>query len=77
MSFWLEILMSVMTSTGETSPPDVKIQIRRPSENVWRDFSQVSGNTESVQNGIELASSALPDASVRAIGPDGRMVDFR
>jgi len=77
MGFWLEILKSVSTSIGEASQPDVKVQIRQPNGNVWRDFSYVSGNTESVENGIELAASAHPDADVRAIDKEGGMVDFR
>lgn len=77
MGLWLEILKSVSTSIGEASQPDVKIQIRQPNENVWRDLSHVSSNPETVQNGIELAASAYPDADVRAIDMEGGMVDFR
>lgn len=76
MGFWLEILKSVSTYIGEASQPDVKIQIRQPNETIWRDFSYVSGNAESVQTGIELAASAYPDADVRAIDGHGGMRDF-
>lgn len=77
MGFWLELLRTGATSIGSSGSSDVKIQIRRPNENIWRDFSYVSGNPESVQNGIELAAFAYPAADVRAIDERGSMVDFR
>lgn len=77
MGFWLEILKSVADSVGADSSSDAKVQIRQPSDGIWRDFSYVSGNVDSLQSGIDLASSAFPDASVRVVDADGRVVDFR
>lgn len=76
MGFWLELLKAVATSIGSSGSSDVKIQIRQPDDGLWRDFSYVSGNPESVQNGMELAAFAYPVADVRAIDERGSMVDF-
>lgn len=76
MGFWLEVLEEVAASIGAAKSSDVKIQIRQPSDGFWRDFSFVSRNTESVQNGIQLAASSYPAADVRAIDKHGEMVDF-
>lgn len=77
MWFWLEVLKVAASSIGTANSSDVKIQIRQPNDGLWRDFSSVSSNTESVLNGIQLAASAYPDVDVRAIDKEGGMVDFR
>jgi hypothetical protein len=75
MTFWSFIglmLQSVVVSPAT----DAKIQIRRPGDRIWRDQSFVSNNPDSVRNGLMSASSANPDADVRAVDRHGRMVDF-
>lgn len=76
MSFWLGLFRTLAASTGPSASSDVKIQIRSQGDFVWRDFGYVSGNAESVQNGVQLAASANPGADVRAIDQRGSIVDF-
>lgn len=77
MEFWLEVLKAAATSIGAVDSSEVKIQIRRPNDGLWRDFSSVSSNNESVLNGVQLAASAYLDADVRAIDKEGRILDFK
>lgn len=76
MGFWFEVLSAAASSIDGSTSSDVKIQIRHPNNRLWQDFSYVSSNPESVQNGIQLAASAYPDADVRAIDEHGGMRDF-
>ena len=76
MGFWIEVLRAAARTLEAAATSDVKVQIRRSGENVWRDFSYVGSNDESVQNGLALASSAHPDADVRALTKSGTIVDF-
>ena len=56
---------------------DVKIQVRKPDELIWRDHSFVSDNPDAVQNGLYAASLSADGGPVRAVGRSGRTVDFR
>lgn len=78
MGFWTEIFKSALNVTlrSTEASDDVKIQVRNPGEIIWRDFTFVASNAESVQNGLNVASSAYPNADVRALDSRGRMVDF-
>lgn len=76
MPFWQVLLRSVAESFS-TASSDVKIQIRQPIDGIWRDFSYVSGNVDSIRGGIDVASSAFPGAFVRAVNAKGRVIDFQ
>jgi hypothetical protein len=70
------ILWSILQSVAAGPATDAKIQIRRPGDRIWRDQSWVSNNPDSVRNGLLCASSANPDADVRAVDRHGGMLDF-
>jgi hypothetical protein len=76
MTFWSFIGL-MLQSVAVSPATDAKIQIRRPGDRIWRDQSWVSNNPDSVRNGLLTASSATPDADVRAVDRHGRMLDFQ
>jgi hypothetical protein len=76
MTFW-SIIRLILQSVAASSATDAKIQIRRPGDHIWRDQSWVSNNPDSIRNGLMTASSATPDADVRAVDQHGRMLDFQ
>jgi hypothetical protein len=59
------------------SGSDVKIQVRRSGETIWRDHSFVSDNPDAIQNGAHAASLSIDSVGVRAVDRSGRMDDFR
>jgi hypothetical protein len=62
---------------ADRSQPDVKIQFRRSNDIGWQDHGCIRGNRESINQGLLAASGTYPDADVRAIDSNGRVVDFR
>jgi hypothetical protein len=77
VSFWSIVGLVLRSVATNPTSNDAKIQIRRPHDQIWRDNGFVSNNPDSVQNALLSARSAYPDADVRAVDTQGRMVDFR
>lgn len=75
MGFWKLVLQAVAKSFS-ASTGEVKIQIRSAGDSIWRDFAYSASNDESVQNAMDLAGSANPGCSVRAISTSGSVIDF-
>lgn len=76
MGFWRFVLEGLAASLRGSSG-DAKVQIRAPGETIWRDYTFVASNPESVQGAIHLAASAYPGHSVRVIDSRGSTIDFR
>ncbi|OJY14096.1 MAG: hypothetical protein BGP05_09415 [Rhizobiales bacterium 62-47] len=56
---------------------DIKIQIRRREETIWRDYAFVSDNPDAVQSTLYAATRSADGVAVRAVDRSGRIVDFR
>jgi len=77
VSFWSIIGLVLQSVATNPTCGEAKIQIRRPHDQIWRDNGFASDNPDSIQNALLSARSAYPDADVRAIDTQGRIVDFR
>jgi hypothetical protein len=77
VSFWSILGLVLQSVATNPTSNDVKIQIRRPHDQIRRDNGFVSNNPDSVQNALLSARSAHPDADVRAVDSQGRTIDFR
>lgn len=77
MSLWVDTLRILVSDVLRSFGPGsgVKIQVR-DRDGFWRDHSQSSRTSESIQETLRATESAT-GKPVRAVDAAGRLVDFR
>lgn len=75
MSLWVDTLRILVSDVLRSFGPGsgVKIQIR-DRDGLWRDHSQSSGNSESIQETLRAPNQPPADRSEPSMPPDGSWI---